>query len=320
MVNRMDYQDRSPILVVFGVLLLLVGVGAALLGPIEIYCFYLFAEGGRLHYEGFGFGSFMFGNIAAQIIGYYLIAALLIPLGYGHLKVRRWARTLALTLVRFWLVVGMPLTVIVLFILVSSKDLSLVAGVMAVIALALSYLLLPGLLLRFYQSPSVRLTFESRDPNTYWIERLPRPALVLGALYVFYISALHVLILFNGIFPLFGVFVFDLQGILLLSVSIVILYGLVWGTLRLRPWAWWGGLAFFGLLTSSSIVTLLKVSYLDVLSEMKFAPTEMEALQGIPLQGFHFAVFFGIPLLLTLGVIIFSKRHFEGGNRTAPQT
>jgi hypothetical protein len=316
----MDYKDRSPILVVFGVVLLLVGVGAALLGPVEIYCFYLFSEGGRFHYEGFGFGSFMFGNIAAQIIGYYLIAALLIPLGYGHLKVRRWARTLALALVRFWLVVGMPLTVIVFFVLVSSKDLSLVTGVIAVIALALSYLLLPGLLLRFYQSPSVRLTFEGRDPNTYWIERLPRPALVLGALYVFYISALHVLILFNGIFPLFGAFVFDFQGILLLSVSIMILYGLVWGTLRLRPWAWWGGLAFFGLITSSSIVTLLRVSYLDILSKMKFAPLEMEALEGIPLQGFHLAVFFGIPFLLTLGVIIFSKRHFEGTHRTAQET
>jgi hypothetical protein len=46
----------------------------------------------------------------------------------------------------------------------------------------------------------------------------------------------------------------------------------------------------------------------------------MEALQGIPLQGFHLAVFFGIPLLLTLGVIIFSKRHFEGTHRTAQET
>ena len=40
-----------------------------------MYCFYLFSEGGRFHYEGFGFGSFMFGNIASQIVGYYLIAA-----------------------------------------------------------------------------------------------------------------------------------------------------------------------------------------------------------------------------------------------------
>lgn len=316
----MDYKDRSPILIVFGVILLLVGVAAAFMGPVEIYCFYLFSEGGRFHYAGFGFGSFMFGNIAAQIVGYYLIAGLLIPLGYGHLKVRRWARTLALALFQFWLVVGMPVTVIVFFILITAKELSLITGVMAIVALALSYLLLPGLLIRFYQSRDVRLTFEGKDPNPHWIEQLPRPALVLCALYVFYISALHVLILFNGIFPLFGAFVFDLQGILLLSVSIMVLYALVWGTLRLRPWAWWGGLAFLGLLTCSSIFTLLKVSYLDVLSEMKFAPLEMEALQGIPLQGFHFAVFFGLPLLLTLGVIIYSKQHFGATSPSAQET
>ena len=93
----MDHKDRSLILAAIGIPLLSVGIVAAFMGPIEMYCFYLFSEGGRFHYEGFGFGSFMFGNIASQIIGYYLIAFVCIPLGYGHLKKRRWARTLALT-------------------------------------------------------------------------------------------------------------------------------------------------------------------------------------------------------------------------------
>jgi multisubunit Na+/H+ antiporter MnhB subunit len=124
-INDAVYRDRRPILAVIGCLLLLIGIAAALLGPAEMYCFYLFSEGSRFHYEGFGFGSFMFGNIASQIVGYYLIAIVLIPLGYGHLKVRRWARTLALTLVGFWLVVGVPLIVVFAFVAVTSKDLSL---------------------------------------------------------------------------------------------------------------------------------------------------------------------------------------------------
>ena len=49
----MDYQDRSLILVFIGVVLLLLGLAAAFLGPVEMYCFYLFSEGGRFHYEGF---------------------------------------------------------------------------------------------------------------------------------------------------------------------------------------------------------------------------------------------------------------------------
>ncbi len=51
----MDHRDRTQILVAIGVFLLLIGLAAALLGPLEMYCFYLFSEGGRFHYEGFGF-------------------------------------------------------------------------------------------------------------------------------------------------------------------------------------------------------------------------------------------------------------------------
>jgi len=68
-----------------GALLLVVGSVAAVMGPLETHCFSLFSESGRFHYPGYGYGSFMFGNIACQIAGYYLIALILIPLGYGHL-------------------------------------------------------------------------------------------------------------------------------------------------------------------------------------------------------------------------------------------
>jgi hypothetical protein len=312
-INNTVYRDRSRILVAIGALLLLIGIAVALLGPVEMYCFYLFSEGGRFHYEGFGFGSFMFGNIASQIVGYYLIALVLIPLGYGHLKVRRWARTLALTLVGFWLVVGVPLIVVFAFVAVASKDLSLATVLIMLVALALSYLVVPGLLIWFYRSRNVRLTFEAKDPQTCWVERFPIPVLVLCSLYLFYIVVLHILILFNGIFPLFGVWLVDFQGILLLDILIACLACLTWGTFRLRTWAWWGSLIYFGLLTSSSILTLCRSSLSDILSRMKFAPTEMEALQGLPFQGWHLAAFIGIPLLLTLGLILLSKRYFTEG-------
>ncbi len=308
-----NYRDQSRILAVIGCVLLLVGIAVAFLGPVEMYCFYLFSEGGRFHYAGFGFGSFMFGNIACQIIGYYLIAMLLIPLGYGHLKMRRWARILSLTLLWFWLVAGVPLLVVFFFVAVTAKDLSLVAVLIMIIALGLSYLVIPGLLIQFYRSRNIRLTFETRDPKSHWIEKTPILILVLCSLYLFYIIVLHIPILFNGIFPLFGVFLFDIQGILLLDIAIACLIGLTWGTLRLRVWAWWGSLTYFGLLTFSSILTLSRSSLSDILSGMKFAPTEMRALQGLPFQGFHFAILIGIPLLLTLGVILLSKRYFGRG-------
>lgn len=311
----MDYTDRPPILTAIGVLLLFLGIAVALLGPVEMYCFYLFSEGGRFHYEGFGFGSFMFGNIASQIIGYYLIAMVSIPLGYGHLKVRRWARTLSLALLRFWLVVGMPLIVVLFFTLVTAKDLPVGAVVVVIIALLLSYLLIPWLLIRFYRSRDIRRTFEAMDPRTYWVEELPIPILVLSALYLFYAVVLHIPIFFNGLFPLFGTFLSGLQGIFLLDISILLLICLAWGTLKRRAWAWWGSLRALGLLAFSTILTFSKTGYLELLSKLEFPPTEIGFLDGIPLQGFHLAAFFGIPLLDTLGMLILSKRHFGAENQ-----
>jgi hypothetical protein len=314
----MDHRDRSLILAAIGVLLLSVGIVAAFLGPAEMYCFYLFSEGGRFHYEGFGFGSFMFGNIASQIIGYYLIAMVCIPLGCGHLRIRRWARTLSLTLLGFWLVAGVPLIVVFLFILFASKDLSLAGGLIVVISLGLSYTVLPGLLIWFYRSKDVKLTFEIKDPKSYWIEVLPLPVLVLCSLFLLYAIILHILIFFNGIFPLFGVWLSDLPGILLVDISIMCLACLIWGTLKLKAWAWWGTLVYFGLMTFSSILTLSMSSFSDILSKMRFPETEMEILQRLPFQGYHFAALIGIPLVITLGLIIYSKRYFTA-DHSLPQ-
>jgi hypothetical protein len=306
----LTYKDRSWILKFIGALLLLVGIGAAALGPAEIYCFYLFSEGGPFHYEGFGFGSFMFGNLATQIIGYYVIAILLIPLGYGHLKLRRWAREFSLTLLYSWLVLGVPLVLVFLFILFASKDLSPLAALVALALLVLSYLLFPVLLIRFYQGRDVRLTFESQDPGLHWIEQRPLPVLVLCFLLLFYIIIMHILIFFRGIFPLFGEFLFEMDGIVAIDISLLLLVWLLWGVARQRLWAWWGALIYFGLLSVSLILTLAKSSYSDILSRLSFPPTEVEALDGLPFQGVHFAVLIGIPLLLTLGAILVSKRHF----------
>ena len=108
----MGYRDRRIVLLVIGGAWLLLGLGAAFYGPYEMICFTFFSEGGQFHYEGFGYGSFMFGNIATQIIGYYVIAAIAIPLGYGHLMVRRWARTLSITMLWAWLIIGLPLSMV----------------------------------------------------------------------------------------------------------------------------------------------------------------------------------------------------------------
>jgi hypothetical protein len=306
-----DFKNRRVILVLIGGLLLAGGIAIGFFGPLEMYCFYLFSEGGRFYYKGFGFGSFMFGNIAAQIIGYYLIAAVCVPLGYGHVTARRWARKLTLTLLWFWVIFGIPLIVVFLFTLFSSKELSIVGGLIALVIAGLAYFVAPWLLMRFYRSRDVHLTFEARDPEPSWIDDLPQPVLVLGALLLFFIVVLHIPIFFSGVFPLFGLMLVDLAGFLLIDVSIFCLAGLTWGLLKLRPWAWWGALVYLSLLTLSVIMTFSQYTLLDILARMRFPPTEMEILDGLPFHGFHLALALGVPLLITLGLLVYSKRYFR---------
>ena len=306
----MDYRDRTRVIAVIGVPLLLIGLLAAGLGPAEMYCFYLFSEGGPFHYPGFGFGSFMFGNIATQIAGYYVIAAVFIPLAYGHLTGRRWARPLAIALLYAWLVVGAPLVAACFMILVGAKDIGLPAALTAAVLLAASYLVVPGLLLRFYRSKDVQLTLEAKGHNPSWLENIPTPVLVLAILHAFYLVVFHIPILFRGLFPAFGMWIYDLPGILLYDGVIMGLALLTWSTLKRHPWAWWGSMLLYSLMTVSTVVTLCASSFADILSILSFPPTEMAFLAGVPLQGYHLAIPVGVPLVLTLVTIILSRPSF----------
>jgi hypothetical protein len=171
----------------------------------------------------------------------------------------------------------------------------------------------PGLLIRFYQGRNVRLTLEAKDARSYWIEDLPTPILVLSFLYSFYVIMLHILILFHGMFPVFGVLRFGLPGIVWLDISIACLVGITWGTLRRRLWAWWGAVILLGLFTFSTVLTFVRSSYSTILAGLAFPPREMAILGGLPFQGYHFAILAGMPLLLTWGVAILAKRYFRPG-------
>jgi hypothetical protein len=126
--------------------------------------------------------------------------------------------------------------------------------------------------------------------------------------------ALHVPILFNGLYPLFGAFLTGLSGIVALDLSILLLAGLTWGTFQQRVWAWWGSLFYWGAMAVSAMLTFARTPYLELLAIAGFPPQEITFLDGIPLQGVHLALFFGLPLLLTVGTIIAAKRHFGARN------
>ena len=293
-----------------GFLLIIIGCIAAFFGPLEIYSFYFFTEGGRFHYEGFGFGSFMFSNIVLQIIGYYLIAVVFITLGYGHFKKRLWVQKISLALLWFWLIVGLPIIPLILFVFISTKEPSVIVTILSIIFSLLLYSLIPFLLIRFYKAKNVYDLLNSKSIADSIVQKYPIPFLVLIALYLFYILIFHTLLLFRGIFPFWGKWLIELQGTIIITISILYFVALIVGTINFKLWAWWASFLYFILFTISLFSTLLASNVTHIISLLKLPSTEANALINIPLQGVHLSIILGIPLLLTLAVILYSRKYF----------
>ncbi len=307
----MEFIDRRKILYGIGIILIIAGILCIFIAPLEVICFYFFIEGGRFYLEGFNFGSFMFALMAIQIAGYYAIAAVLVPLGYGHLKLRLWSRNSSLAVLWFWMVVGIPLTILFIFILITSKGPSLWLVITIILLL---YPVIPAALIWFYRRKDVELTLRLKDKNTYFTERIPVPVLTIILLFSFYTAALNALLLLKGMFPLFGILLFDLRGAFFISISVMVFLLLIWGLFKLRLWAWWGSAVYFGLISVSFLLTFSIKTISDIYPEMNFAPLEMEIFQKIPFQQFRPSILIAVPLLATLAVIIYSKKYFSAKN------
>ena len=303
---------------IIGWVLILVGIVAAYFGPIEIFVFYLFSAGGSLYYEGFRVGSFWFAVLVVMNIAYYALAAICLPAGIGHVKLRRWGYTLTHLYLWFWLGAGIWLALCLIMLIPPAMKLDLsrevlfgrmaLAGVFAFIVL----ILLPLLVLRFYRGEKVRAAFEQHDPNPYWTERTPFPVLALLLLFAILIVGLHAAIFIQCIFPMFGLVLLGRQAVPWIALCILIVGVLMYGTARLKRWAWWGSAAFLSLLTLSTVLSFSRLRFYDIILKMDLPAYEMDFLDRmVLLHDYSLAGLFAIPLLAALGLVIASKRYFR---------
>ena len=301
-----------------GWVLILVGIVAAYFAPLEIYVFYLFSAGGTLYNEGFGVGSFWFAVLVVMNIGYYAIAAICLPAGIGHVKLRRWGYTLTHLYLWFWLGAGIWLAASLILLIPPVLELDLSREVLfmrmalASVAAIIFLILTPLLVLRFYRGEKVRAVFEQHDPDQYWTERTPFLILALLLLYLILIIALHAAIFFQVIFPMFGLILLGRQSVPWISLCILILGVLMYGTARLKRWAWWGAVVFFSVLTFSTALSFGRYRFYDIILRMDLPAYEMEFLDRmVLLHDYRLVVLLAGPLLAALGLVIASKRYFR---------
>ena len=263
-------------------------------------------------------GSLMFANITIQVIAYYLIAVLFIILGYGHLKLREWARSLSVAVLWAWMVIGAPLTLVLIF-MFSVKSPSII---LMVIAILLVYPVIPLLMIWFYRTKNVLLTFNKNknnvnQNNNNLVNKIPIIVKTISVLFIFFIIVFHIHFLFNGFFPLFGKLLSGLNGFILIDIFIFLLGFLIWGLLRLKSWSWYGSIVYLIFLILSTAITLYKQNIQGLLSVMAFAPKEMEIINNITLKDWQISIILGLsvimPLIITMILLAINKRYFKKG-------
>jgi hypothetical protein len=146
--------------------------------------------------------------------------------------------------------------------------------------------------------------------------QVPQRIRVLGTLLIVFALALHVPMLFNGLFPFFGRFLFGREGILVLDLSVLVLAFLAGGVLLRKQWAWWGTLAYLGFLLISSAAAFSSASLAEVLAPMNFAPLERDMFKNVPLPGYALALLTALPLLITWILLLFSRGYFAPTDET----
>ena len=264
------------------------GLYAAMLAPMEFSLFKNITQ------DLTGFGYLTFAAHSAQIFGYYLLALVLVPLGYGHLQLRSWAHKLSLTGLWSWLILGIPCMALVIFIYVAYKDPTdldtLVFGAFALFI----YPVLPLLLVLFYRDTKTQAQFQSPADHLTWIEATPQPVLILGLVVTFYVFAFHLPLFLNGVVPFGCGFRSGLPGYALAGSAIMVLSLVAWGLFNRRLWAWFGGIACFAAMAiefalaflcsgSAEFFRQLGVSELDeTLIELQFPSTQIALLLALP--------------------------------------
>ncbi len=281
------HKDRTLGLIIFGVVSILIGACCALLVPLMFLSVALSetVTGGGVDVRSAWSASALYGFMAAVFVW----------LGIGSLRARRWARELLLSLSWIWLMTGICSIVIGILVVPAvvgntgvdtgiPPEMTMIVMLVIFGAIGLLYVVLPGAFVLFYRSPHVAATCRVRHPEPQWIDECPPRLLTLMVVWV--LGAVSVLLMpaYDFIFPLFGTVLTGAGGAVLWTLVLAACVVLAFGTCRMAPWAWWGGVALTVAAALSSSLVALRYDLAEIIALMRLPEEQgtMIAALGLP--------------------------------------
>jgi len=259
---------------------------------------------------------------------YVSIGAVMIWAGIGSVRRRRWVRPIMLFVSGTWLIVGVFVLLIVLWVL---DDLLLVAGGEAVrsspvvasvarwVAIGLTVgggILLPVIFFLAYRSPAIQSTCDRHDPRPSWSDRCPSTVLMLSvALLAAAVFSLPMIL--RPVVPLFGRLLTGPPGLLALLGGVALCCWLAWSTYRLERTGWWATLGFLLVLGVSTVWTFMAVDLTEMYRQIGYPEEQLAALARSEPVLRRLTLWSSVALtvvgvLYMLGI----RRHFFGSDET----
>jgi hypothetical protein len=319
------YKNRSGGLVVFGVFTILLGVFSAFMVPMMLLGQALNARNPNAPASSLAMllpGLFLYGGLAVVLIW----------LGIGSIKCRRWARALLLIIAWSWLVMGVAGMGVMVVIMpkvlanISSNMPSNQPGlspaaldsVMMVSCLVVGFIfiLIPAVWVFFYGSRHVKATCEARDPVPRWTDACPLPVLALSLWLWVGVPMLALMPLaYHVVAPFFGGFLTGAFGGLFYLVMAAVWAWAAWRLYRLDVRAWWVMLAALLLFCVSSLLTYMNHDILEMYQLMGYPEAQIKQMQNIGfLTGNRTAWLTCCSMVPFLGYLIFVKKYLRTEN------
>jgi hypothetical protein len=292
----LGFEDRSTGLLIFGVFEIIGGVLAALEVP-AAWFFLLSPKFPRPP------GSEMSPrSVVLNCASWAAAAVVLITLGLGAMRARRWAWALNLILSWLGLVAGT--------ITVGSMWIATKPGGMGRFMLGPALLMpgIAGLFLLFYRSNDVEQTCKHRDPVERWTDRQPLPVLAAVLLAAWGAACGLAWNHTPHVAAFFGRYLTGLPASALLLLWLAADVYVAFALFKMKPSGWWVAVAAVSAQILSMILTVRRTSPLDAMTMAGWPKEKIDLTQQVAITGIWTSIAFGIAHLLFL---IWLGRYFR---------
>lgn len=321
--SQIAFKDRSTGLTVFGILTVLMGVFWVLMVALMIVGQTISAQRADMPPPSRQM-------LIPVMIMYGSLAIVLVWLGIGSIKARRWARAILLILSWSCLIVGLVslgfMTMMAPQFLEGMKSArpagqpelssSAQTAVLVIMGLILSFLfiVLPLVWVLFYGSKHVKATCESRDPIVRWTDRCPLPVLAIS-LWLAFGALTTSPIAYHGVFPFFGTFLIGPLG-----TVFYIIMGLVWAysayaIYKLDQRGWWLIFVSLCLFSISTAITYSRHGVMELYRLMGYPEDQIAQIQKFNFFKGNAVVWSSlISTVPVLGYLFYVRKFFKPGN------